>query len=141
MANFKKTVATAKAKVTKAESLAFAARLEAIEAILQGAPPHDVLTLCVHAMRLHSYGSCHPKRLPPPTDTRELLRSPVGPPISARVTPSLRSMGITPLLRKGPKCDHCASADRDKSRSTTIGAFRGYGGGGPNPAVPASGQA
>jgi hypothetical protein len=26
--------------------------------------------------RLHSYGSCHPKRLPPSTETRELLRSP-----------------------------------------------------------------
>jgi hypothetical protein len=50
MANFKKTVATPKAKVAKAESLAFAARLEAIDAILQGAPPHDVLTLCVHAI-------------------------------------------------------------------------------------------
>jgi hypothetical protein len=50
MADFKKTVATAKAKVAKAESLAFAARLEAIEAILQDAPPHDVMTLCVHAL-------------------------------------------------------------------------------------------
>jgi hypothetical protein len=50
MADFKKTVATAKAKIAKAESLAFAARLEAIDAILQGAPPHDVLTLCVHAI-------------------------------------------------------------------------------------------
>ena len=34
MADFKKTVATAKAKVAKAESLAFAARLEAMDAIL-----------------------------------------------------------------------------------------------------------
>ena len=50
MANFKKTVATVKTKIAKAESLAFAARLEAIDAILQGAPPHDVLTLCVHAI-------------------------------------------------------------------------------------------
>ena len=50
MANFEKTVATAKAKVAKAESLAFAARLEAIDAILQDAPPHDVLSLCVHAI-------------------------------------------------------------------------------------------
>jgi hypothetical protein len=50
MADFKKTVATAKAKVAKAESLAFAARLEAMDAILQGAPPHDVMTLCVHAL-------------------------------------------------------------------------------------------
>jgi hypothetical protein len=50
MADFKKTIATAKAKVAKAESMAFAARLEAIDAILQDAPPHDVLTLCVHAL-------------------------------------------------------------------------------------------
>jgi hypothetical protein len=50
MADFKKTVATAKAKVAKAESLAFAARLEAIDAILQDASPHDVMTLCVHAI-------------------------------------------------------------------------------------------
>ena len=50
MANFKKTVATAKAKVAKAESEAFAARLEAIDAILQDASPDDVLTLCARAL-------------------------------------------------------------------------------------------
>ena len=50
MADFKKTIATAKEKVAKAESLAFAARLEAMDAILQDASPHDVLTLCVHAI-------------------------------------------------------------------------------------------
>jgi hypothetical protein len=50
MANFKKTVATAKTKVAKAEIEAFNARLEAIDAILQDAPPHDVMTLCVHAL-------------------------------------------------------------------------------------------
>jgi hypothetical protein len=50
MANFKKTVATAKAKVTKAEIEAFAARMEAIDAILQDASPHDVLTLCARAL-------------------------------------------------------------------------------------------
>jgi hypothetical protein len=50
MADFKKTVATTKAKVAKAESLAFAARLEAMDAILQGAAPQDVLTLCVRAL-------------------------------------------------------------------------------------------
>jgi hypothetical protein len=47
---FKKTIATAKAKVAKAESLAFAARPEAIDAILDGAAPHDVLPLCAHAL-------------------------------------------------------------------------------------------
>jgi hypothetical protein len=50
MADFKKTIAIAKAKVAKAESLAFAARLEAMDAILRDAPPHDVMTLCVHAL-------------------------------------------------------------------------------------------
>ena len=50
MANFKKTVATAKAKVAKAESEAFAARLQAIDEILREAAPHDVLTLCARAL-------------------------------------------------------------------------------------------
>ena len=36
MADFKKTIAAAKAKVADAETEAFMARLEAIEAILQG---------------------------------------------------------------------------------------------------------
>jgi hypothetical protein len=50
MADFKKAIATAKAKVTKAEREAFGARLEAIDAILQDAPLHDVLTLCARAL-------------------------------------------------------------------------------------------
>jgi hypothetical protein len=50
MTSFKKTVATAKAKVADADTKAFMARLEAIDAILQGATPHDVLTLCAHAL-------------------------------------------------------------------------------------------
>ena len=50
MPDFRKTIATAKAKVTDAETKAFAARLEAIDAILQGAAPHDVLALCAHAL-------------------------------------------------------------------------------------------
>ena len=50
MANFKKTVATAKAKVAKAEMEALEARFDAIDAILQGAAPHDVLSLCAHAL-------------------------------------------------------------------------------------------
>ena len=53
MADFKKTIATAKAKVAKAESEAFKARLEALDAILQDAAPHDVLTLCARPL-----GSC-----------------------------------------------------------------------------------
>jgi hypothetical protein len=50
MPDFKKTVATAKAKLADAETKAFTARLEAIDAILQGAPPHDVLMVCAHAL-------------------------------------------------------------------------------------------
>ena len=50
MANFKKTVATAKAKVADAETKAFMARRESIDAILQDAPVHDVLMLCAHAL-------------------------------------------------------------------------------------------
>jgi hypothetical protein len=50
VASFKKTVDTAKAKVADANTKAFMARLEAIDAILQGATSHDVLTLCAHAL-------------------------------------------------------------------------------------------
>ena len=50
MASFKKIIATAKARVADAETKAFMARLEAIDAILQGATPHDVLMLCAHAL-------------------------------------------------------------------------------------------
>jgi hypothetical protein len=50
MADFKKTVATARAKIGKAEIEAFKARLDAIDAILQGATAHDVLALCAHAL-------------------------------------------------------------------------------------------
>jgi hypothetical protein len=48
--DFKKTIATAKAKVADANTKAFMARLEAIDEILTGAPPHDVLMLCAHAL-------------------------------------------------------------------------------------------
>jgi hypothetical protein len=50
MASFKKTISTAKAKVAAAETRAFMARLEAIDAILQDAAPHDVAMLCAHAL-------------------------------------------------------------------------------------------
>ena len=50
MADFKKTLATARAKLSKAEIEAYAARLEAIDAILRDAPPNDVLTLCARAL-------------------------------------------------------------------------------------------
>ena len=50
MADFKKTIATAKARIAKAEIEAFKARLEALDAILQDASPQDVLSLCAHAL-------------------------------------------------------------------------------------------
>jgi hypothetical protein len=50
MGDFKKTIAKAKAEVAKAENEAFLARLEAIEEILQDAPPYDVLMACAHAL-------------------------------------------------------------------------------------------
>jgi hypothetical protein len=50
MPDFKKTLVAAKAKVAKAELEAFAARLEAIDVIVQDATPHDVLRLCAHAL-------------------------------------------------------------------------------------------
>ena len=50
MPDFKKTLATAKAKVAKAEVEAFTARAEAMVEILQDASPHDVLMLCARAL-------------------------------------------------------------------------------------------
>ena len=50
MTSFKKTVAAAKAKVADAETKAFMARLEAIDAILEGATAHDVMAVCAHAL-------------------------------------------------------------------------------------------
>ena len=50
MSAYKKTVATAKAKVADAEVQAFMARLEAVDAILEGASPRDVLMVCAHAL-------------------------------------------------------------------------------------------
>jgi hypothetical protein len=58
MANFKKTVATARAKVAEADAKAFQARFEAIEAILQGASPHDVMMLCAHALAAVAPNCC-----------------------------------------------------------------------------------
>jgi hypothetical protein len=50
MARFKKTVDATKEKIANAEMEAFEARLEAIDAVLQGAALHDVLSLCAHAL-------------------------------------------------------------------------------------------
>ena len=58
MANFKKTIAAAKAKVAEAETKAFMARLEAIDAILDGANPHDAMMLCAHALAAVAPNCC-----------------------------------------------------------------------------------
>ena len=58
MTNFKKTIATARAKVAEADAKAFQARFEAIEAILQGAAPHDVMMLCAHALAAVAPNCC-----------------------------------------------------------------------------------
>ena len=48
-ADFTKTIADAKAKVAKAQTAVFMARLEAIDTILEDAEPYDVLMVCAHA--------------------------------------------------------------------------------------------
>jgi hypothetical protein len=58
MTNFKKTIAAARAKVAEADAKAFQARFEAIEAILQGAAPHDVMMLCAHALAAVAPNCC-----------------------------------------------------------------------------------
>jgi hypothetical protein len=58
MTNFKKTIATARAKVAEADAKAFQARFDAIEAILQGASPHDVMMLCAHALAAVAPNCC-----------------------------------------------------------------------------------
>jgi hypothetical protein len=62
MANFKKTVATARAKVADAAAKAFIARLEAIETIMHDAAPHDVLMLCASVLSTVAPDCCetHP---------------------------------------------------------------------------------
>ena len=50
MADFTKTIADARAKVAKAKSNAFMARLEAIDTILEDAEPYDVLMVCAHVL-------------------------------------------------------------------------------------------
>ena len=49
-------------------------------------------------LSIHPARATH-RRLPPSVETDGLLRSPVGPLIPTRVTPSLRSVGITPRHR------------------------------------------
>ena len=49
-ADFTKTIADARAKVAKAKTDAFMARLEAIDTILEDAEPYDVLMVCAHVL-------------------------------------------------------------------------------------------
>jgi hypothetical protein len=49
-ADFTKVIADARAKVAKAQTDAFMARLEAVDTILEDAEPYDVLMLCAHAL-------------------------------------------------------------------------------------------
>jgi hypothetical protein len=60
MASFKKTVAAAKAKVVKAETEAFMARLEAINSIVDGADPNDIMQLCAHVLAHAAPLCCEP---------------------------------------------------------------------------------
>jgi hypothetical protein len=50
MANFRKPVARAKAKIAKAAAAAFMARLEAIDTILDGADPSDIMLLAARVL-------------------------------------------------------------------------------------------
>jgi hypothetical protein len=54
MPDFKKPIA----KVADAASKLFLARLEAIDVILAGADPHEVLMACVHALAAAAPGCC-----------------------------------------------------------------------------------
>ena len=54
MPDFKKPIA----KVADAASKLFLARLEAIDVILAGADPHEVLMVCVHALAASAPGCC-----------------------------------------------------------------------------------
>jgi hypothetical protein len=49
-ADFTKIIADARAKVARAKTDAFMARLEAIDTILEDAEPYDLLTVCAHAL-------------------------------------------------------------------------------------------
>jgi hypothetical protein len=50
MPDFKKPLADARTKIAKAETAAFKARLEAIDAILDGATPSDIMLLAARAL-------------------------------------------------------------------------------------------
>ena len=48
--DFTKVIADARAKVARAKTDAFMARLEAIDTILEDAEPYDLLMVCAHAL-------------------------------------------------------------------------------------------
>jgi hypothetical protein len=50
MAEFKKPVVRAQKKVAKAQADIFVARMEAIDSILEGADPDDIMLVCVTAL-------------------------------------------------------------------------------------------
>ena len=49
-ADFTKVIADARAKVARAKTAVFMARLEAIDAILEDADPYGVLMVCAHVL-------------------------------------------------------------------------------------------
>jgi hypothetical protein len=49
-ADFTKVITDARAKVARAKTDGFMARLEAVDAILEDAEPYDVLTVCAHVL-------------------------------------------------------------------------------------------
>jgi len=49
-ADFTQAIADARAKVAKAKTDVFMARLDAIDTILAGAEPYDVLMVCAHVL-------------------------------------------------------------------------------------------
>ena len=71
MTKFKKVIATAEAKVAKAEAEAFAARLEAIEAILQNASEYDVLMLCARVLATVVPDCCDKHQEPTQRDEKQ----------------------------------------------------------------------
>jgi hypothetical protein len=70
MPNFKKTVT----EVTDAEYRLFLARLEAIEEILDGANPHEVLMVCVHALAAVAPNCCEAHQAEFEADVLDHLR-------------------------------------------------------------------
>ena len=57
VADFTKIIADARAKVAKAKTDAFMARLEAIDTLLEDAEPYDVLMVCAQALA-HAFPLC-----------------------------------------------------------------------------------